>query len=217
MSPNSKRGLVPTLASALVLVVAAGCGGGDGGSASAVRTVTEQTAERTVTVRADGSPFHPVTDTAWPADSPFTAEGARQIVNGLAVAIGQDAPRVTSIALYGSYVGATVVDPVRPRQSDNWSWRDGAWSGPEPQSNRDADELAAAAFVLEPERFAVVPTIVERVARLASDIEDIELVYIGLERSSSYDGRVVWRAVSTSPRESSVLYFALDGTLLSGG
>lgn len=175
---------------------------------------TPDVVTQTVTVRADGSPFHPVTDTEWPASSPFAEGGALRIMEGAPTAVGQAAPRVRSVNLYETYAAVIVLDPDRPKQSDLWSWRDGAWSGPIAQGNMDATELAADAFTLDPAAFAVVPQLVERAGRLASDIEDASLSYIGLNRYSLYDDRVVWRVTLSGPRESKTIYFALDGTPL---
>jgi hypothetical protein len=128
--------LLPLLALLAIAVLAAACGGSGATSAEPGRVVT---VVRTVFTTPGRSV--PV-----PADGPLTSSGYRAITAGLRKLLGRD-PLLLEVGLYESYAWFRVYDKTTGF-ADDYNWRDGVFSPPEPYKIGSTD-IPRTVFALE--------------------------------------------------------------------
>ena len=119
-----------------IAVLAAACGGSSGSSAAPGKVVTV-----TKTVFTTPGRSVPV-----PADGPLTSSGYRAITAGLRRLLGRD-PLLLEVGLYESYAWFRVYDKTTG-YADDYNWRNGVFSPPEPYKIGSTD-VAHTQFALE--------------------------------------------------------------------
>jgi hypothetical protein len=128
--------ILPLLALLTVAVLATACGGSSGSGSEPGKVVTV-----TKTVFTTPGRSVPV-----PAAGPLTASGYRAITAGLRKMLGRD-PLLLEVGLYESYAWFRVYDKTTG-YADDYNWRDGVFSPPQPYKIGSTD-VARALFALE--------------------------------------------------------------------
>jgi actin-like ATPase involved in cell morphogenesis len=170
-----------------------GGGGGDGGQATATTAGDSGLAQLSL-LATDPSPA----------------------LDGFAT-IYETPPRVRRIVLYTDFAVAEVQVPDEPTYVDEYQWRDGQVTGPEPLQlmEIDVDELESKLFDLPEVDPSVIPAAGQQTLQACAG-EGLELTHVIIERDLVFDDqhRVLLNVYASHPERGGGGYisYALDGT-----
>src|SRR4029453_10631012 len=137
--------------------------------------------------------------------------------------VGTAPARTTNVLIYPQYLDMKAQDPATPEHIDEYQWRDGSVTGPEPvHLSGPQEEVGASLFPTTAVRWRDIPAFVREVetrARHARPIrvEDAVASYLIVERSTSpdEDGRVEIRIYLSGPRRSGYAELTATGEIVS--
>jgi actin-like ATPase involved in cell morphogenesis len=221
---ENRRTLVAAIvavASVLVLIVvvlALQGGGGDpetttgttldpsGNTSSEITTGT--TGEFQTTTTATGSTV--------PAGLNLLTDDASPALDAFAGANGGP-PRVYELTLFPDYAFASLQKPGEPEHVDDYTWRDGGVTGPEPTLivTEEDEELQAKFFDLGEIDPAVIPTVVTQTMQQCG--EGLELTHVIIDRDLTFDDahRVLIRVYASNDySDGGYMEYTLDGTFV---
>lgn len=139
--------------------------------------------------------------------------GAAQALMDAYTAELGDTLRLTEVLIYTDYAFATVQDPAAPTHIDEYGWRSGDVSSPDPQTN-DPD-LETKLFANTDVNWGLVNVLTEA-APTALGIEQGEVSHVIVSRNGFGSGVVVIRVYVTGPRDSGYLEAdAMTGAVLA--
>ncbi len=185
----------------LLLVVAllgAACGGsGDpGGQPGEVVTITK-------TVFTTPGKSVPV-----PANGPLTASGYRAITAGLRKLLGRD-PLLLQVGLYDEYAYFRVYDRTTGF-ADDYNWRDGVFSPPDPYKIGTTD-VARSLFALEEISPDGPSTFVRNVSAIELDGAGDDTPYVSISRTYSNSDDALGAVVMRSGIDGTRQYLSVTG------
>ena len=158
-----------------------------------------------------------------PADLLHEPGSAAAAVAAIEKQVGAAPAQSTQILLYPEYMDLKAQDPTIHEHIDEYEWRDGSVSGPEPVhlSGPQAD-TDASLFPTSAVRWRDLPDIVHNVEARARQqqpirIEDARASYVIVERSTSSadDGRVKITIYLDGPRRSGRAELTASGDILT--
>jgi hypothetical protein len=158
-----------------------------------------------------------------PTDLLHDRHAAARAVAAIERQVGTAPARTTDVLIYPQYLDMKAQDPAIPEHIDEYQWRDGSVSGPEPvHLSGPQEEVDASLFPTTAVRWRDIPDFVRDVetrARHARPIrvEDAVASYLIVERSTSSDedGRVEIRIYLSGPRRSGYAELAATGEIVS--
>ena len=148
---------------------------------------------------------------------------AAEAIAAIEKQVGASPAQSTDILLYPEYMDVKAQDPTILEHIDEYEWRDGSVSGPEPVhlSGPQAD-TDASLFPSSVVRWRDLPAIVSRVEAQARQarpirIEDARASYVIVERSTSSadDGRVKITIYLDGPRRSGRAELTASGDIIT--
>lgn len=147
---------------------------------------------------------------------------AAEAIAAIEEQVGAAPAQSTYILVYPEYMGVKAQDPAIPEHIDEYEWRDGSVSGPEPvHLSGPQEDTNAALFPTSVVRWRDLPTIVSKVEARARHarpirIEDASASYVIVERSTSSedDGRVEIAIYLDGPRRSGRAELTASGDII---
>jgi hypothetical protein len=174
-------------------------------------------------VSTTGSDSQTTTPDDRPVDLLHERGRAAAAIAAIEKQVGAAPAQTTQILLYPEYMDAKAQDPAIPEHIDEYEWRDGSVSGPEPVhlSGPQAD-TDASLFPTSVVRWRDLPAIVSKVEARArharpTRIEDARASYVIVERSTSSedDGRVEISMYLDGPRRSGRAELTASGDIIT--
>jgi hypothetical protein len=126
-------------------------------------------------------------------------------------------PRVYELTLFPDYAFASLQVPGEPEHVDDYQWRDGQVTGPEPTLivMEEGDELQAKFFDLTEVDPAVIPGVVAQTMQECG--ENLELTHVIIDRDLTFDDahRVLIRVYASNDySDGGYMEYTLDGTFV---
>jgi hypothetical protein len=158
-----------------------------------------------------------------PTDVLHDRGAAARAVAAIERRVGASPARTSEVLVYPQYLDMKAQDPSVPEHIDEYEWRDGSVSGPEPVHLSGPQEAVdASLFPTTAVRWRDIPDFVEEVetrARHARPIrvEDAVASYLIVERSTSSgaDGRVEITIYLSGPRRSGYAELTASGEIVA--
>jgi hypothetical protein len=158
-----------------------------------------------------------------PANLLHDRGAASRAIAAIARQVGAVPARARRVLIYPEYLDAEAQDPTIPEHLDEYEWRGGEVSGPDPVHLSGPQEaVEAALFPTTAVQWTDIPAIVRAVEARAESarpirIEDATASYLIVERSTSPadDGRVEISIYLDGPRRSGRAELTSSGELLS--
>jgi hypothetical protein len=175
------------------------------------------------TVSTTGSDSQTTTPDERPVDLLHERGRAAAAIAAIEKQVGAAPAQTTQILLYPEYMDVKAQDPAIPEHIDEYEWRDGSVSGPEPvHLSGPQEETDASLFPTSVVRWRDLPTIVSNVETRArharpTRIEDARASYVIVERSTSSadDGRVEISIYLDGPRRSGRAELTASGDIIT--
>jgi hypothetical protein len=148
--------------------------------------------------------------------------GAARAVAAIEKEVGAAPARAGRVLIYPEYLDMEAQDPKIPEHIDEYEWRDGSVSGPDPvHLSGPQEDVAASLFPTSAVRWRDVPTLVREVEARArhaqpTRIEAAPASYLIVERSTSStdDGRVKIMVYLEGPRRSGYAELTSSGEIV---
>jgi hypothetical protein len=174
-------------------------------------------------VSTTGSDSQPTTPEDRPVDLLHERGRAAEAIAAIDKEVGAAPAQSTEILLYPEYMDVKAQDPAIPEHIDEYEWRDGSVSGPEPvHLSGPQEDTDASLFPTSVVRWRDLPAIVRKVEARArharpTRIEDARASYVIVERSTSSadDGRVEMSIYLDGPRRSGRAELTASGDIIA--
>jgi len=158
-----------------------------------------------------------------PEDLLHERGAATRAIAAIEQEVGASPARAGEVLIYPEYMDVEAQDPEVPEHIDEYEWRDGSVSGPEPvHLSGPQEEVEASLFPTSSVQWRDIPDIVREVERRArharpTRIEDATATYLIVERSTSSedDGRVEMTIYLNGPRRSGSAELTAAGEIIT--
>jgi hypothetical protein len=142
----------------------------------------------------------------------FQPTAASALMKLFDTSIGGSPTKYTEVLLYGYYAFADVQAPSNPEHLDQYGFRTGVVSGPDPQSNDP--QLTTKLFTSSDVNWEAIGTLTSQAGTLAG-VEEGTVSHVIVERDSGTSTAVVVRVYVTGPRDSKYIEADAQGTVIA--
>ena len=146
--------------------------------------------------------------------SPLSSRGAQHVYRAVVAKLGAAEPKLRRITLHSGHASMSVQSPDDPQHVDEYRYRDGMVTGPDPVrlSSRDRKEIGASLFSPgEVSLGKLSELIADGPKRLG--YEGGEVSHVIIERGLPFHAQVVIRVYVRGPRDSGRAEYLGDGRL----
>ena len=158
-----------------------------------------------------------------PSDLLHEPGSAARAIAAIEGQVGAAPARTSEVLIYPEYLDLKAQDPAIPEHIDEYEWRDGSVSGPEPvHLTGPQEDVDASLFPTTAVQWRDLPDIVREVERRARSaqptrIEDARASYLIIRRSTSSedDGRVEMSLYLDGPRRSGYAELTASGDIVN--